>query len=319
MNLAENESKRVQFLRDPKQYSQAQSGNDVPDSTKLQTDPTKTPYYEVNFDNTNVYYDLSLTLDALSLDQFDVKLYKVKPYEGGSILAFPSISVEYLVVGAGGGGSGGTASVNYGSGGAGGIVLSGALSVSTSCPITIGTGGAGAIGTSSAGGSSIFSSIVATGGGGTNTSPTGGSNYSYSGGTGVTGAPYTGGGGAGAGANGSTKNGGAGKTISITGTSIGYGGGGGSADSTSPGTAVDGGALGSITGIGASAVANRGGGGGGGTSTTGGGNGGSGVVILKYPEAYTITIGSGLTGSTTAPSGGFKITTITAGTGFVTF
>jgi hypothetical protein len=32
MNLAENESKRVQFLRDPKQYSQAQSGSDAPDS-----------------------------------------------------------------------------------------------------------------------------------------------------------------------------------------------------------------------------------------------------------------------------------------------
>jgi hypothetical protein len=37
---------------------------------------------------------------------------------------------------------------------------------------------------------------------------------------------------------------------------------------------------------------------------------------LKYPDVYTITIGAGLTGST-ASSGGFKVTTITAGTGNV--
>jgi hypothetical protein len=35
------------------------------------------------------------------------------------------------------------------------------------------------------------------------------------------------------------------------------------------------------------------------------GNGGSGVVILKYPDTRTITIGAGLTGSTASPSGGF--------------
>jgi hypothetical protein len=49
------------------------------------------------------------------------------------------------------------------------------------------------------------------------------------------------------------------------------------------------------------------------------GSGGSGVVILKYPDTKTITIGAGLTGSTAAPSGGFKISTITAGTGNVSF
>jgi hypothetical protein len=41
-------------------------------------------------------------------------------------------------------------------------------------------------------------------------------------------------------------------------------------------------------------------------------------VILKYPVANTITIGAGLTGST-ATSGSFKITTITAGTGNVSW
>jgi hypothetical protein len=68
---------------------------------------------------------------------------------------------------------------------------------------------------------------------------------------------------------------------------------------------------------------NTGSGGGGGGSTsgggTGGGAGGSGVVVLKYPADFTITIGAGLTGSTAAPSGGFKVSTITAGTGNVSW
>jgi hypothetical protein len=40
---------------------------------------------------------------------------------------------------------------------------------------------------------------------------------------------------------------------------------------------------------------------------------------LKYADTRTITIGAGLTGSTGAPSGGFKVTTITAGTGNVSW
>jgi hypothetical protein len=46
------------------------------------------------------------------------------------------------------------------------------------------------------------------------------------------------------------------------------------------------------------------------------GAGGSGIVVLKYPDTKTITIGAGLTASTTS-SGGFKLTMITAGTGLV--
>jgi uncharacterized protein YukJ len=59
------------------------------------------------------------------------------------------------------------------------------------------------------------------------------------------------------------------------------------------------------------------GGGGGGSGwgaeaeNTDGGNGGSGVVILKYPDAYTATFSAGVT-QTTATSGGYKISTITA-------
>jgi hypothetical protein len=63
---------------------------------------------------------------------------------------------------------------------------------------------------------------------------------------------------------------------------------------------------------------NTGGGGGGGGGGSNGGNGGSGIVILRYPAAFTITIGAGLTGST-ATVGSDKVTTITAGTGNVSW
>ena len=74
---------------------------------------------------------------------------------------------------------------------------------------------------------------------------------------------------------------------------------------------------------GVAGTGNTGGGGGGAGAQAGGsqrtgGNGGSGVVILSYPSAQTITIGAGLTGST-ATVGANKITTITAGTGNVSW
>jgi len=56
----------------------------------------------------------------------------------------------------------------------------------------------------------------------------------------------------------------------------------------------------------------------GGINNTAGAAGGSGVVILRYPNNYTITIGAGLTGST-ATVGSNKVTTITAGTGNVSW
>jgi hypothetical protein len=42
-------------------------------------------------------------------------------------------------------------------------------------------------------------------------------------------------------------------------------------------------------------------------------------VIIKYPDYYSISGGSGLTFSTPAASGGFKTTTFTAGTGTISF
>ena len=72
---------------------------------------------------------------------------------------------------------------------------------------------------------------------------------------------------------------------------------------------------------GTAGTANTGGGGGGSLSNgvlITGGAGGSGVVILKYLDSFTITIGAGLTG-TTATSGGYSVTSITAGTGNVSW
>jgi hypothetical protein len=42
-------------------------------------------------------------------------------------------------------------------------------------------------------------------------------------------------------------------------------------------------------------------------------------VILKYPDNYTATFSGGITQSTPSASGGFKISTITAGTGTVSW
>ena len=115
-----------------------------------------------------------------------------------------------------------------------------------------------------------------------------------------------------------TRNGAA---SSITGTSVTRAGGGGGGSNGTAGTGGNGGGgQGAISGrSGANGTANTGSGGGGcQTSVTTGGNGGSGVVILKYPDTRTIVIGSGLTG-TTSTSGSYKVTTITAGTGNVSW
>ena len=84
-----------------------------------------------------------------------------------------------------------------------------------------------------------------------------------------------------------------------------------------PGTATGGGGSGVTAGTGGAGTVNTGGGGGGGKVT--GGTGGSGVVILRYVDTKTITIGAGLTGTESAASGGYKRATITAGTGNVSW
>ena len=87
--------------------------------------------------------------------------------------------------------------------------------------------------------------------------------------------------------------------------------------STITSTGGGGGGAGSVSGVGTPGTANLGGGGGSSGNDTGAA-GGSGVVILRYPVARTITIGAGLTG-TTATDGSYKVTTITAGTGNVSW
>jgi len=78
---------------------------------------------------------------------------------------------------------------------------------------------------------------------------------------------------------------------------IGGGGGGGTANSTA----------------GTAGGANKGSGGGG-AANQNSGAGGSGIVILKYPQAVTLTIGAGLESETDSVSvPGYKITTFTAG------
>jgi len=127
--------------------------------------------------------------------------------------------------------------------------------------------------------------------------------------------------------------GGDGIQSNITGTLTYRAGGGGGGDGFF-GTSNDGPHAGGLGGGGnggnnvptvpTSAAVNTGGGGGGGSGGGGGTpaiygfSGGSGVVILRYPSDKTITIGAGLTG-TTSTVGANKVTEITAGTGNISF
>ena len=135
-----------------------------------------------------------------------------------------------------------------------------------------------------------------------------------------------GGGGGGAGVAGpigpTTSNGtagGAGLSSDITGSAVTRGGGGGGGGNNSGGAGGAGGGGNGVTPwvVGGSATVNTGGGGGGSCNQTAG-NGGSGIVILRYPSEYTISIGAGLTATTTTV-GANKVTTFTAGTGNVSW
>ena len=160
---------------------------------------------------------------------------------------------------------------------------------------------------------------VVVGGAGSNSSfdgNTGGSGNAGTagpgGGSGGTGGNQGANGGQGAGSfSGASGTGASGFTTSITGSSVCYGGGG---SAGGEGGTNCGGGAGTQAG-----TVNRGGGGGGGYPCGGGpGAGGSGIVIVRYLSTYTITIGAGLTG-TTATDGSHKVTTITAGSGNVSW
>jgi len=224
-----------------------------------------------------------------------------------------------------------------------------AIVLSTNYTVTVGAGASTNGGYNSGvdgntGANSVFATITSLGGGKGTAQPTGGTGGSgggsgfgnggvgtagqgYDAGNYVNNADYPAGGGGGAGgAGGNTSGntggaGGAGLASSITGTSVtrGGGGGGGVFTNGSGGAGGSGGGGNGANGNGATGTAgtaNTGGGGGGGGAPSAGG---SGVLILRYLTADgTITIGAGLTG-TTATDGSYKVTTITAGTGNVSW
>jgi len=225
--------------------------------------------------------------------------------------------------------------------------------------VTVGAGGAGnpsgPYNDGNDGNSSTFATVTSIGGGGggsgdpyyTPTTNRPGRDGGSGGGTpssssadrglgtagqGFDGAYFNGAGGGGAGAAGvnGTSSGGAGGigiASTITGTSVyrGGGAGGGGQYPGGPGTGGtggggNGGSAYDSPGSPTAGTVNTGGGGGGGAYETYNTSeaGGSGVVILRYPDSFTITASGGLTNST-ATDGSFKVTTITAGTGTISF
>jgi hypothetical protein len=258
------------------------------------------------------------------------------------------VTADFLVVAGGGGG----ASRFGGGGGAGGYRYFTDISpllYNTNYTVTVGAGGAGGqdagLGQPGAqGNNSVFSTYTSAGGGlgaylnmtpptppGAGGSGGGGGETSTSGGAGNTpstspsqgnnggiGAPnYKGGGGGGSGgvggngtltgSSGVAGDGGIGTANSITGSSVTYAAGGHGSKFEANTTGTTGGAN----------TGNGGGAAGGGTNN--GGAGGSGVVIIRVLTSLgTITIGAGLTG-TTATDGSYKVTTITAGTGNISW
>ena len=252
----------------------------------------------------------------------------------------------------GGGGAGGYRSSVSGESSGGGASAESDITVSsrTNYTVTVGAGGASVSGDEqgNSGSNSEFSSIISIGGGGggygdddlgnlasglSGGSGGGGGESSGSGvgGSGTAGQGFDGqtgsednnfsGGGGGAGEPGGADGngrGGDGVESSITGTAI-FRAGGGDGGTTSG--AIDSNVLGGGGASGENGLVNSGAGGGGGGGNYGqssSGSGGSGIVILRYPSDYTITIGAGLTGST-ATVGANKVTTITAGTGNISF
>jgi len=257
--------------------------------------------------------------------------------------------------GTGGGGAGGYRT-NYAtetSGGGGSTESAKTITAGTNYVVTIGAGGASKTtnGLGNDGSNSVFDDIIADGGGGgganSNGSPggsggggvkdpgtggTGTTNQGYAGGDGYDGGsgPFGGGGGGGAGAVGvnavlnNPGNGGAGVQSNITGTPTYRGGGGGGCQTngaTTNYTHFGSGGNGGGGGGGSGGVAGTDGtgGGGAGAGNANSGKGGDGVVILRYPDTFTISQSGGLTISSETSAGGYKHVEITAGTGTISF
>jgi hypothetical protein len=279
-------------------------------------------------------------------------------YTGAPTYLPDTFTTDFLVVAGGGGGGRFLGSATYASagGGAGGYRTSAGtsgggasaessltLSPATSYTVTVGAGGAMAF----QGSNSVFSTITSTAGGSGAPEETGVATRNggsgggagdpvgtggQSAGTGISGQGFgggaaggqgTAGGGGGAGAAGSNNVGGTGVASAITGSSVFRAGGGTGGTASTVAGGAGGGGTGGPHDTATAGTANTGGGGGGtrgpNASTQSGKPGGSGVVIIKYPDSFTLSNpGGGLTFSTTS-SGGFKVTTFTAGTGNIQF
>ena len=125
----------------------------------------------------------------------------------------------------------------------------------------------------------------------------------------------------------STTNAGTASVGEVSGSDVYFAGGGsgGSRGSGSDVGGLGGGGNSNANSVGDNGTPNTGGGGGSAGATSGAaslaGAGGSGVVILRYPDAYTITVGSGITEASSSPftEGSNKVSVFTAGTGSITF
>jgi hypothetical protein len=280
---------------------------------------------------------------------FEFAAAEVTPVEFLVVAGGGSGGTSYMTAAFAGGGAGGYLSSvsSENSGGLTSRMLDFAATNSANYTVTIGAGGSaqGVTSVGTIGGNSSIAGLTAFGGGGGGflrpqgkgtRGGSGGGGYlsgnfgqeipgqGFRGGFGGDGSGSSGGGGGGAGAvgvnsSGSAKgHGGAGIASSITGTSIHRAGGGGGgrylSETGGPGDGgIGGGGAGGNYGNGFSGAANTGGGGGGSARDYNGGNGGSGVVILRYPSTKTLTVGAGLTSSTTTV-GANKVTVLTAGT-----
>ena len=267
----------------------------------------------------------------------------------------PALLIEYLIVAGGGGGGDSYGLIGGGGGGAGGYVTNYggtklSLSTATNYTVTIGAGGSSAYSTRGvSGNNSVFSDLTAYGGGGGGggadtaglsggcgggskmAAGVGTGSQGGNGGTGDNTNVCGGGGGGGASAAGGNATstlaggGGNGTSCSITGSSVAYAGGGGGGNGWTTGASggSGGGGAGALYSPAANAVAgtaNRGGGGGGGCNNGGtpiGAYGGSGVIILKIPSAYTASFSGPTCGAADTSVSGYKIYTVTEGTGTV--
>jgi hypothetical protein len=259
---------------------------------------------------------------------------------GSQTIARPT--VDYLLVGGGGGAGVAIGQDTYtGTGGGGGggyvAVTDSLIDLNTNYSVTVGIGGVN----NTNGGNTVFGTTTALGGGG------GGQIGARNGKAGASGG---GGGASGTGgarlssdettilASGSTFQGNVGGGTSGGGSGGGGGAGGPGGSGTSNTFGAGGlGLASSITGT--SVIRSRGGKGNWGASpkveqklaNTGDGGdggvnnvlasswGGSGVVILRYPDIVSLTVGSGLTAKPTKTIGREKVTEIISGTGNVSF